>query len=268
MDNNLVTLSKQYIYNWFHGQQVTPEQVEAFYGFLEWKPQHDPILRGVVCLPTGKRIYVPYSEEEALSAANTFEEPMERWREKYQQEYADLDEAALWDKFNWHYLNFLKDRRPDAAPCYAAQYTRKDGTEREFPSPDPERSETKDYIPTGRAFLLEAGWEWQAVRMLLAKVADGMDPALAFELFIRIAERANFKPAKNARAGAFIRDRLRRYHGLNKTKLGQAVGLSLDQVGRLEDKKSTVLTATEIAKATKTLEALVLELKKEAALLS
>jgi len=268
MDN--LILLRQYLYRWFHGQPVTPEQVEAFYGFLEWKPQHDEILRGIICLPTGRHISVPYSEDEALTAANAFSHPgesMDKWRERYQTEYADLDESALWDKFNWYYLNFLINRRPDAAPCFAAQYTLPDGTEQEFATPDPD-PERKDFVPTGRAFLLEAQWEWQAVRMLLTKVADGMDPALAFELFVRIAERANFKPAKNARVGAFIRDRLHRYHGLNKTKLGQAVGLSADQVGRLEDKKSTVLTATEIAKATKALESLVLKLKKEAALLS
>lgn len=269
MDNDRLTLSRQYLYRWFHRRPAMPEQVEAFYNFLAWKPRGDEILKGIVCLPNNKRIHVLYSEEEALSAVNAFTaEPMDRWREKYQQEYADLDEAALWDKFNWHYLNFLISRRPDAAPCYSAQYTREDGTERDFPVPDPERSAERDYIPTGRAFLLEAGWEWQAAMMLLTKVSDEMDPALAFELFIRIAERANFKPEKNARLGAFIRDRLRQVPGVNKTKLGQAVGLSLDQVLRLEAKKSTVLTAAEMAKATKALESLVLELKKEAALLS
>lgn len=263
--------TKQYLYRWFHGQPVTPEQVEAFYGFLEWKPQHDEILLGIICLPTGRHISVPYSEDEALTAANAFSHPgesMDKWRKRCQTEYADLDEDALWDKFNWHYLNFLINRRPDAAPCFAAQYTRPDGTEREFATPDP-GPERKDFVPTGRAFLLEAGWEWQAVMMLLTKVSERvLDEEKAFELFVRIAEQANFKPEKHARTGAFIRDRLHCVPGVNKTKLGQAVGLSYDQVLRLEDKESAVLPAEEIHKATRALEALILQLKKEAATLS
>ena len=272
-----IDLSKQYLFRWFHGQPATPEQVEAFYAFLEWKPQGDEILRGNICLPSGPRISVPYSEEEAPSAANVYSDvagPMEKWREKYHQEYAELDEEALWDKFNWHYLNFLISRRPDEAPCYMAQYTRKDGKEKQRPfrdnSTDParpvERHEEKDYIPTSRAFLFEAGWEWHAVMLLLQKVsANGMDPDLAFELLLRIAEKADLKPDRQARLGTFIRDRLRQYPDVNQTKLGQAVGLSQDQVRRLAAKAPNSDTAAENARARREIEALILTLHREAA---
>jgi|GEM_PF-6608765 len=262
MDNSL---SKQYIHRRLHGQPPSPEQALAFFDFLPWKPVHDEVLRGNCVLPSGKRISVLYSEDEALSAANVYSAehgPMERWFEEHTADYAALTEDELWKKFNYHYLNFLINRRPGAAPCYTAQYTRPDGTEQDFPSPNP-NPERKDYVPTSRAFLLEADWQWHALMMLLTKVAEHvMDEEKAFELIVRLAEQASFKPERQARLGAFIRDRLRQYPDVNKTKLGEVVGLNYDQVLRLED-KDPVSPAGAVRRATRELETLLLQLKKE-----
>ena len=259
-----------------HGQRPTSKQALAFFDFLPWKPLHDKTLRGLCVLPTGGRVLVIYDEHEAETAANAYSDdggPMERWFEKHADEYTDLTEDELWKKFNWHYLNFLIDRRPDEAPCFTAQYTRKDGTEKQRPfsdnSADPaqrkETQEAKDYIPTSRAFLFEAGWQWHAVMLLLNQVSEnGMDPDLAFELLLRIAEKADLRPERQARLGAFIRDRLRQYPDVNQTRLGQAVDLSQDQVRRLAAKTPASDTAAENARARHEIEALILELRREA----
>jgi len=275
MEKSKLILSKRYVHRRLHGQRPTSKQALAFFDFLPWKPVHDEILRGLCVLPTGKRIRVIYDEHEAETAANTYAAdggPMERWFEEHADDYAALSEDELWKKFNYHYLNFLIDRRPDVAPCYTAQYAREDGTEKQRPfadnSTDParssERHEAKDYIHTGEAFLLEAPWQWQVVMMLLTQVSDDMDPGLAFEIFLRLAEQVSFKPKSQARLGAFIRSRLRQYPDVNRTKLGQAVGLSGDQVYRLNVKKQAIAAATENARARKELALLILDLRREA----
>jgi hypothetical protein len=270
MEKNRLSLSKQYVHHRLHGQPPTPEQALAFFDeFLPWKPVHDEILRGLGVLPTGGRVHVIYDEHEAETAANAYAAeggPMERWFEEHAYDYSDLSEDELWKKFNWHYLNFLIDRRPDVAPCYAAQYTSKDGTEKQFRDKPTDLAQQKEYIPTSRAFLFEAGWQWQAVMLPLTQVSEnGMDPDLAFELLLRIAEKADLRPERQARLGAFIRDRLRQYPDVNQTKLGQAVGLYQDQVRRLAAKTLATDTATGNARARREIEALILALHQEAA---
>jgi len=263
-----IDLSKKYLYRWFHGQLLTDEQTQAFLSFLEWKPLHDPILKGQALTASRKRIAVHYSEDEASEAASLFlTSEMEPWREKYKRDYAALTEEELWMKFNSFYLTFLIKHNPASEVCYAAESTHPDGREKrfeEYPAPDAaEPPEDPEFVPMACSWLLEAGWEWQAVRMLFERVADGgISTALAFELFIRIIERAERQPTRRERVDAFARDMLRR-HATTKTKLAEALGLSVDQVRRAEQRGSTIHSVDDIARAEQELETLIIELRRE-----
>jgi len=271
MDKDRLTLSKQYLFGWFHGQPLTPEQTEAFLGFLEWKPLNDPILKGHIIGASRKRIEITYSEKEKehLEAASLFfTSALGPWRERCQKEYAKLNEEELWTKFNSFYLTFLTKHNPATEVCYAKQLpSRADGIKKSFDeypaavAAEPE--EEPEFVPTARSWLLEAGWEWQAIRMLLERVSEGMSTALAYELLIRIIERAPQRPTRRERLDAFVRDVLRR-SSVTKTKLAGALGLSTDQVRRAERRQTALHTADEIAQAQREIETLILELRREA----
>jgi len=275
MEKNKLILSKQYLYRWFHGQQPTDSQTQAFLGFLEWKPQHDAILNGHAPTAGGKRIRVIYmvDETQGINEAREvadlfFTTALDGWREKYRTDYTALTEDNLWQKFDSFYLTFLINHNPASAVCYAAESTRPDGQEKpfdEYAAPaEAEPSEEPSFVPMACSWLLEAGWEWQAIRMLLEQVADGgLSTALAFELFVRLLERTDHYPTERERVDAFARDMLRR-RAVTKVELAKVLRRSTDQLRRAEQRGGDLHTADDRAKAGSELEALILELRREA----
>jgi hypothetical protein len=276
MEKSKLILSKQYLYRWFHGQSTTDDQTRAFLGYLEWKPQHDAILRGQRPTAEGEKIHVNYHVDidpmmpnEVREVASLFlTKEMDDWRKK-NPKYAALTEDELWRKFNSFYLTFLINRNPAAAVCYAAQLPEDlEGRQKrfeEYEAPaEAEPVEDPAFVPMARSWLLEAGWEWQAIRMLLEQVADaGLSTALAFELLVRLLERTDHLPTERERLDAFARDMLRR-RAATKAYLSKVLHLSTDQLRRAELRGDDLHTADHLAKANNELETLILELSREA----